>query len=144
MYAVIKTGGKQYKVAKDDEITVEKLAASEGDTVLFNEVLILGEGGGAPTIGRPMVADAGVKAEVLAQTKGEKVYTFKKRRRKHSSARLKGHRQELTTVKITEIMTSGAEKSGVAPALGAGHVRAADGGVGEAPAATTGAVEAEA
>ena len=143
MYAGIKTGGKQYKVAKDDESTIEKLAAEAGDTVQFNEVLMLGEGGGAPTIGRPLVADAGVKAEVVEQTKGEKVYNFKKRRRKHSSARLKGHRQELTTVRITEILASGAEKSGVLPALGAGTVRAADGAQ-NAAAPASGGQEAEA
>lgn len=141
MYAVIKTGGKQYKVAKDDEITIEKLSAEAGDTVQFNEVLMLGEPGGAPTIGKPLVSDAGVKAEVVEQTKGEKVYTFKKRRRKHSSARLKGHRQELTTVRITEIMAKGAEKSGVLPALGAGQVRAADGGNDNAAAAGAGVAE---
>lgn len=126
MYAVIKTGGKQYKVAADDEITIEKLAAEAGDLVQFTEVLMIGAEGDAPTLGRPFIADAGVKAEVVEQTRGDKVTTFKKRRRKHSSKRIKGHRQELTTVRITEILASGAGASGVSPALGAGHVRAAE------------------
>lgn len=126
MYAVIKTGGKQYKVAKDDKITIEKLAAEPGDTVQFTDVLMIGAADAAPTLGRPMIADAAVQAEVLEQKRGEKVYTFKKRRRKHSSARLKGHRQELTTVRVTEILESGAGASGVAAAIGAGQVSAAD------------------
>lgn len=119
MFAVIKTGGKQYKVAKDDEITIEKLAAAAGDTVQFNDVLMLGEGADVK-VGAPMIADAGVQAEIVEQKKGEKVITFKKRRRKHSSKRIKGHRQHLTVVRIKEILASGAGASGVAAAIGAG------------------------
>lgn len=121
MYAVIKTGGKQYKVAKDEEITIEKLAAEAGDTVQFNDVLMIG-GEGAPTVGAPLIDGAGVQAEVVDQTRGPKVLTFKKRRRKHSSKRLKGHRQNLTVVRITEILRDGAADSGVPAASGAGSV----------------------
>ena len=95
MFAVIKTGGKQYKVSSNDVLRVEKLAAEEGATIQFNEVLMVG-GDGAPTVGAPRVEGAGVQAEVMAQIKGEKTISFKKRRRKHSSQRRKGHRQELT------------------------------------------------
>ena len=102
MFAVIKTGGKQYKVQSGDMLRVERLAADAGETVQFNEVLMLG--GDSPVVGSPMVDDAGVQAEVVDQIKGEKVIHFVKRRRKHSSKRTKGHRQKLTLVKIGEIM----------------------------------------
>lgn len=124
MFAVIKTGGKQYKVSSNDVLRVEKLAAEEGAAIQFNEVLMVG-GDGAPTVGAPRVEGAGVQAEVIAQIKGEKTISFKKRRRKHSSQRRKGHRQELTLVRIGEILASGADKSGVAAAIGAGSVSAA-------------------
>lgn len=117
MFAVLKTGGKQYKVAKNDQLTIEKLAAEPGETVQFNEILMLG--GESVTVGSPMVDDAGVTAEVLDQIKGPKTINFKKRRRKHSSQRKKGHRQQLTTIKIVDILASGAGKSGVKAALGA-------------------------
>ncbi|MEL6678883.1 MAG: 50S ribosomal protein L21 [Pseudomonadota bacterium] len=123
MFAVIKTGGKQYKVAKDDVVTIEKLAADAGETVQFNDVLMLG--GDDVTVGAPYVEGAGVQAEVLDQFRGEKVLNFKKRRRKHSSQRKKGHRQHLTLVKVTEILASGADTSGVKAALGAGSVAVA-------------------
>lgn len=124
MFAVIKTGGKQYRVASGDVFTVEKLAAGEGDAIQFNDVLMLGEGSDV-TVGAPFVDGAGVQAEVMAQTRGPKVISFKKRRRKHSSKRTKGHKQDLTLVKITEILAKGADKSGVAAAIGAGSVSAA-------------------
>ncbi|MDG1354092.1 MAG: 50S ribosomal protein L21 [Sulfitobacter sp.] len=123
MFAVLKTGGKQYKVQAGDMLRVERIAASAGETVQFNEVLMLG--GDNPQVGAPMIADAGVQAEVVDQIKGEKVIHFVKRRRKHSSKRTKGHRQKLTLVKITEILASGAGKSGVAAAIGTGSVSAA-------------------
>lgn len=119
MFAVIKTGGKQYKVASGNVLSVEKLAANAGDKVQFNEVLMLG-GTGDVTVGAPTVDGAGVQAEVLDQTRGPKTISFKRRRRKSSSARRKGHRQDLTVVRITEILASGADKSGVAAAMGAG------------------------
>jgi large subunit ribosomal protein L21 len=123
MFAVLKTGGKQYKVQAGDMLRVERIAASAGETVQFNEVLMLG--GDNPQIGAPMIEDAGVQAEVVDQIKGEKVIHFVKRRRKHSSKRTKGHRQKLTLVKITEILASGAGKSGIAAAIGTGSVSAA-------------------
>ena len=123
MFAVIKTGGKQYKVATGDIFKVEKLAADAGETVQFNEVLMLG--GDNVTVGSPMVAGAGVQAEVLDQMKGKKTIHFVKRRRKHSSQRKKGHRQQLTVIKITDILAKGAEKSGIKAAIGAGSVSAA-------------------
>jgi large subunit ribosomal protein L21 len=123
MFAVLKTGGKQYKVQAGDMLRVERIAASAGETVQFNEVLMLG--GDDPKVGAPMIEDAGVQAEVIDQIKGEKVIHFVKRRRKHSSKRTKGHRQKLTLVKITEILASGAGKSGIAAAIGTGSVSAA-------------------
>ncbi|MEO1470685.1 MAG: 50S ribosomal protein L21 [Pseudomonadota bacterium] len=103
MFAVIKTGGKQYKVAAGDEITIEKLDLAAGEAVDFDQVLMLG--GEAVTVGAPLVAGASVKGEVISQVRGPKVYTFHKRRRKSSSKRLRGHRQDLTTVRVTEIVT---------------------------------------
>jgi large subunit ribosomal protein L21 len=120
MFAVLKTGGKQYKVQSGDMLRVEKLAADAGETIQFNEILMLG--GDAPVIGAPLVADAAVQAEVIDQVKADKVINFVKRRRKHSSQRTKGHRQKLTLVRVTEILNSGADKSGVKAALGAGSV----------------------
>ena len=118
MFAVLKTGGKQYKVASGDELLIEKLAADAGETVQFNEILMLG-GEGEPVIGAPIVDGAAVQAEVLEQTRGPKVINFKRRRRKHSSARKKGHRQHLTRVKVTDILASGGDATGVKAASGA-------------------------
>ena len=120
MFAVLKTGGKQYKVASGDTLRVEKLAADAGETVQFNDVLMLG--GDKVTVGAPFVAGAAVQAEVLDQVKGDKVIHFVKRRRKHSSKRTKGHRQQLTLLRVTDILASGADKSGVKAAVGAGSV----------------------
>jgi len=116
MFAVLKTGGKQYKVASGDVLRVEKLAASAGETVQFNEILMLG--GDAPVLGTPLVADAGVQAEVIGQIKSKKTIHYVKRRRKHSSQRTKGHRQQLTLLRVTDILVSGAGKSGVKVASG--------------------------
>jgi large subunit ribosomal protein L21 len=116
MFAVLKTGGKQYRVAANQILTVEKLAAEAGETVEFSEVLMLG--GDDLTVGAPFVAGASVKAEVLEQLRGEKVISFKKRRRKHSSQRKRGHRQYLTRVRITDILAGGekaAEARAAAP-----------------------------
>ena len=124
MFAVLKTGGKQYKVANGDTLVIEKIAGNAGETVQFNEVLMLG--GDAPILGAPLVEDAGVQAEILEQGKGVKTIKYVKRRRKHSSQRRRGHRQQLTTVRITDILTKGALKSGVTAAIGgAGFVPAA-------------------
>ncbi|WP_299953537.1 50S ribosomal protein L21 [uncultured Roseobacter sp.] len=122
MFAVLKTGGKQYKVQAGDTLRVEKLAADAGETVQFNDILMLG--GDKTVVGAPFVKDAGVQAEVVDQVKGEKVINFVKRRRKHSSKRTKGHRQKLTLIKVTDILASGADKSGVKAAMGAGSVSA--------------------
>lgn len=102
MYAVIKTGGKQYRVAKDDTVSVEKLAGEAGAVVEFLEVMMVA-GEGEPLIGKPMIAGAKVMAEVVEQGRADKVIAFKKRRRKNSR-RKRGHRQDLTTVKITGII----------------------------------------
>ena len=116
MFAVIKTGGKQYRVEPGDVVKVERLAADAGETVQFNEVLMLG--GDAPVIGTPRVDGAGVQAEVLEQGRGEKLIHYVKRRRKHSSQRTRGHRQHLTVLRVTEILASGAQDSGVKAAIG--------------------------
>lgn len=120
MFAVLKTGGKQYKVQSGDVLRVEKLAAIAGQKIQFNDVLMLG--GETVTVGAPLVAGAGVQAEVIDQIKGVKTINFVKRRRKHSSKRTKGHRQKLTLVRITDILASDADKSGVDAAVGAGSV----------------------
>ena len=101
MFAVFKTGGKQYKVKSGDILSVEKLVADLGDKVRFNEVLALG--GDKPSIGTPLINGACIEAEILNQTKGKKVIHFVKRRRKHSSQRKKGHRQDLTILKVLDI-----------------------------------------
>lgn len=121
MFAVIKTGGKQYKVQSGDTLKVEKLAADAGETIQFNDILMLG--GDAPVVGAPLVADAAVQAQVIDQIKGEKLIHFVKRRRKHGSQRTKGHRQKLTLVRITDILASGADATGVKAAIGAGSVK---------------------
>ena len=123
MFAVLKTGGKQYKVQSGDVLRVEKLAADAGETIQFNDVLMLG--GDSTVLGAPTVAGAAVQATVIDQIKGEKLIHFVKRRRKHSSKRTKGHRQKLTLVRITDILASGADATGVKAAVGAGSVATA-------------------
>ena len=123
MFAVLKTGGKQYKVQSGDILRVEKIAADAGEKVQFNDVLMLG--GDAPVIGAPLVDGAAVQADVVDQIKGDKVIHFVKRRRKHGSQRTKGHRQKLTLIRITDILAKGADKTGVKAAIGAGSVAVA-------------------
>ncbi|MBN8293823.1 50S ribosomal protein L21 [Rhodobacter sp. NTK016B] len=118
MFAVLKTGGKQYRVQAGDVLRVERLAAEAGEKVQFNEVLMVG--GDSLVVGAPLVAGAGVQAEVIDQIKGEKVIHYVKRRRKHSSQRTKGHRQQLTLLRVTDILAEGADKSGVKAAIGSG------------------------
>ena len=101
MFAVIKTGGKQYKVAKDDIIIVEKLDAEAGKSVAFDEVLLAGKAGDVK-VGAPLLKGAQVKGEVLEQRKGAKIIVFKKKRRQ-TYRRKRGHRQNETVVKITSI-----------------------------------------
>ena len=119
MFAVLKTGGKQYKVTSGDVLRVEKLAADAGEKVQFNEILMVGS-----TVGSPLVDGAAVQAEVIDQIKGDKVIHFVRRRRKHSSKRTKGHRQQLTLLRVTDILEKGADKTGVKAAIGAGSVSA--------------------
>jgi large subunit ribosomal protein L21 len=107
MFAVIKTGGKQYRVAADDVLSVERVAGEAGDMVEFHEILLIGGGAGAE-IGAPRIAGAMVTAEILEQFRDGKVYSFKKRRRQNSK-RIRGHRQLLTRLKISEILTGGAK-----------------------------------
>lgn len=120
MFAVLKTGGKQYRVQAGDVLRVEKLAADAGEKVQFNEILVVGS-----TVGTPLVEGAAVQADVIDQIKGDKVIHFVRRRRKHSSKRTKGHRQQLTLLKVTEILEKGGDKSGVKAAVGAGSVAVA-------------------
>ena len=118
MFAVLKTGGKQYKVQAGDVLRVEKLAAEAGEKVQFNDILAVG--GDSLTLGALFVAGAAVQAEVIDQIKGDKVIHFVKRRRKHSSQRTRGHRQQLMLVRVTDILASGADASGVKAAIGSG------------------------
>lgn len=112
MFAVIKTGGKQYKVSEGDTLVIEKLSAAAGDTVTFDQVLMIGEGAGI-TIGAPTVAGATVTAEVAADVRGPKLITRKKRQRQ-TYRRTIGHRQDLMEIKITSISADG-EKKKAAP-----------------------------
>lgn len=108
MYAVIKTGGKQYKVAKNDVILVEKLPGEAGAALELDEVLLVGDDN-SQTVGSPLVDGAHVAATVLEQTRGEKIIVFKKKRRQNYR-RKAGHRQDLTALKITDIVTGGKKK----------------------------------
>jgi large subunit ribosomal protein L21 len=101
MYAVIRSGGKQYKVSKDDVISVEKLTGETGDKINLNEVLMIG-GKGDPILGDPIIKGAVVNAEVIEQTRAEKIIVFKKKRR-HNYRRKNGHQQHLTMLKIVDI-----------------------------------------
>jgi len=108
MFAVIKTGGKQYRVVPDDVLEVGKLDGDVGTIIQLGEVLVLG--GDTPTLGAPTVAGASVAAEVLDHKRGPKVIAFKKRRRKHSK-RKRGYRDEITVLRITEILADGKKPS---------------------------------
>lgn len=134
MFAVIKTGGKQYRVVANDEFEIERLPGEAGDTLAFKEVLMVGT-----TIGAPFVAGATVTAEIVEQTRGPKVISFKKRRRQNSK-RTRGHRQDLTLIRIGEILTDGREASPAqgrteaSPAAGAAADETADPATGETEA----------
>ncbi|MGJ5177778.1 50S ribosomal protein L21 [Bradyrhizobium oligotrophicum] len=106
MFAVIKTGGKQYRVAPDDVLEIGKIDGEPGTIVQLNEVLVVG--GDTPVLGAPAVAGASVAAEVLDHKRGPKVIAFKKRRRKNSR-RKRGYRDELTLIRVTEILTDNAK-----------------------------------
>jgi large subunit ribosomal protein L21 len=132
MFAVIKTGGKQYRVAANETLEVEKLAGEAGDTVTFGEVLMLG--GDEPKVGAPLVAGAAVLAEIVEQKRGRKVIIFKKRRRQNSR-RKNGHRQEFTLVRITDILADASKAGQRRKQAKAPAVEAAAGDAGAASAA---------
>jgi large subunit ribosomal protein L21 len=113
MFAVIKAGGKQYRVAAEDVIRIDRVEAEPGKVIEFGEVLLLG--GDTPQIGAPTVSGAMVAGEVLQHTRGDKVIAFKKRRRKNSR-RKRGFRHEFSVIRITEILTDGAKPSKEPPA----------------------------
>lgn len=108
MFAVIKTGGKQYRVAEDQVLRIEKIDGQPGDIVQLTPVLMLG--GDPPQVGAPAIEGASVAVEVVKQGRGEKVIAFKKRRRKNSR-RKRGHRQPFTLIRVSEILTNGAKPS---------------------------------
>ena len=108
MYAVVKTGGKQYRVEKNDVVLVEKLMANDGDQVVLGDILMLGEGKKV-TVGNPLINDAAVMAQVVRQTRGPKITMIYKRRRKNSR-RKQGHKQDLTLLKIIDIAETGGLK----------------------------------
>ncbi len=134
MFAVFKTGGKQYRVAAEDVLKVDKVKGEPGEVVAFGEVLVVG--GDNLTLGAPTVSGATVAAEVLQQARGPKIIAFKKRRRKNSRRKV-GHRQEFTLLRITEILTDGKTPSKEAPA-------AAETGSGCPGSGSDGAAEASA
>ncbi len=108
MYAVVKTGGKQYRVQKEDVLLVEKLNANDGDQLVLSDVLMVGDGKKV-TLGNPLVNDAAVMAQVIRQTRGPKITMIYKRRRKNSR-RKQGHKQDLTLLKIIDIAETGGSK----------------------------------
>jgi large subunit ribosomal protein L21 len=112
MFAVIKAGGKQYRVAAEDVIRIDRIDGKPGEVIAFGEVLVLG--GDKPQVGLPTVAGATVAGEVLAHERGDKVIAFKKRRRKNSR-RKRGSRHEFSVIRITEILTEGAKPSQTPP-----------------------------
>ena len=108
MYAVLKTGGKQYKVSENDVIIVERLTAESGSKISLDEILLIGDGRNT-TVGTPVIEGASVAAEILEHKRGEKITVFKKKRRKNYR-RTMGHRQELTVLRITDILAAGKKK----------------------------------
>jgi large subunit ribosomal protein L21 len=133
MFAVIKTGGKQYRVAQDQEIVIEKLEGDAGDTLVFGEVLMIGDGDKI-NVGAPLLSGAQVVGEVVEQTRGAKIIIFKKKPR-NTYRRKKGHRQHQTVIRITEILAKGGAtpkkgegKKAAPKAEAKGAARAAEGG----------------
>ena len=132
MYAVIKTGGKQYRVTPDDVLEIERLPGEPGDIIEFSQVLLVaGEGG--IEVGTPIIANAIVAAELVDQTRGDKIKVFKKKRRKHYRRTL-GHRQDLSQIRILEILTGGAERTKQAAAKKKTPVKAEQKAKAEKPA----------
>ena len=114
MYAVVKTGGKQYRVAKDDKLVVDHLEGESGDSVVLDKVMMIADGDKV-TIGTPLVSGAAVGATVLRQTRGPKIMVFRRKRRKNFR-RIRGHRQDLTLIQITDIAADGKLKPATKPA----------------------------
>ena len=108
MFAILKTGGKQYKVAKEEKLLIEKIDGNIGDEVVFNDIILINDNG-KTEIGSPLVKDAAVVAEVVKQTRGPKITIIYKRRRKNSR-RKQGHKQDLTLLKVKSIASTGASK----------------------------------
>ena len=131
MYALVKTGGKQYRVSKDDTILVERIAAEEGTEVILNDIVMLGDGDKV-TIGTPMVDGAAVSATVVRQTRGPKVIIFRRKRRKNHR-RTQGHRQNLTLLKINDIAEDAKKLAKSKPVAKKDELKAAD--VAKKPAA---------
>ena len=129
MYALVKTGGKQYRVSKDDTILVERLSAEEGEQIILNDIVMLGDGDKV-TIGTPLVDGAGVSATVVRQTRGPKIIIFRRKRRKNHR-RTQGHRQDLTLLKINDIAEDAKSLKTAKPAAKAAPKKAA---ASEAPA----------
>jgi large subunit ribosomal protein L21 len=123
MYALVKTGGKQYRVAKDDTILVERLSAEEGEQIVLNDIVMLGDGDKV-TIGTPLVDGAGVSAKVVRQTRGPKIIIFRRKRRKNHR-RTQGHRQDLTLLKIIDIAEDAKSLKAAKPAAKAAPKKAA-------------------
>jgi large subunit ribosomal protein L21 len=134
MFAVIRTGGKQYRVAANETLQIDKLAGEAGESVTFSDVLLLG-GDGEAKVGSPLVAGASVVAEIVEHGRGRKIIVFKKRRRQNSR-RKNGHRQDFTVVRITEILAEAARK----PSRRKAKVTPAE----EAPPAAAASAESEA
>ena len=132
MYALVKTGGKQYRVSKDDTILVERLSAEEGEQIILNDIVMLGNGDKV-TIGTPLVDGAGVSATVVRQTRGPKIIIFRRKRRKNHR-RTQGHRQDLTLLKIIDIAEDAKSLKTAKPAAKAAPKKAA---TSDAPAEKT-------
>jgi large subunit ribosomal protein L21 len=124
MFAVIRTGGKQYRVVPNAILKVEKLEAEAGSTITFDEILAMGEDGGALSVGAPLVAGATVTATVVAQDRLDKIIIFKKRRRQNSR-RKNGHRQHVTVLRIADIIAAGGRTEDHAGSAGADETPAA-------------------
>jgi large subunit ribosomal protein L21 len=134
MFAVIRAGGKQYRVAAEDVIRIDRVVGEPGEVIEFGEVLLLG--GDTPQIGAPTISGATVAGEVLQHTRGDKVIAFKKRRRKNSR-RKRGYRHEFSVIRITEILTDGAKPSKTPPARPKREPKAKPEGEAEAKPAKT-------
>ena len=141
MYALVKTGGKQYRVSKDDTILVERLSAEEGEQVILNDIVMLGDGDKV-TIGTPLVDGAGVSATVVRQTRGPKIIIFRRKRRKNHR-RTQGHRQDLTLLKIIDIAEDAKSLNSAKPAAKAAPKKAAAGVAAAKKAAVTKAAAAK-